>query len=219
MSANLDPSTTLEVLGVREAQKARTRAALLEAGRAAFAELGYEQTTIADIASRADVASGTVYVHFAGGKEELVEALLADFNDGLARALAPILEHGSSAPLPQLVRAAAEAFFDHWEANGDFVRTYAQRSAAGVSIEGLRDGVNPPVANLLRHALAGAMGDRATCNADADLLAHAVLAMWLRVGLQYFYHPHVTREAALATLVRATVGAVRAVLFDEVDHA
>jgi AcrR family transcriptional regulator len=219
MSANAPLDGGPGSLGVREAQKARTRAALLEAGRAAFAGLGYEQTRIADIASRAGVASGTVYLHFPEGKEALVDALLAEFNEGMARALAPVLAGASEAPLERLVRDAAEAFFTHWDRHRDFVRTYAERSTAGVTIESLRDGVNPPVADLLRRALTEAMGPTATCSEDADLLAHAVLAMWLRLGLQYLYNPHVTRDAALAILVRATVGAVGAVLLEEVDHA
>jgi AcrR family transcriptional regulator len=218
MSSSSRAPIAQESRGIRQVQKARTRAALLDAGRQAFAELGYAQTTIADIASRAGVASGTVYVHFAG-KEELVDALLADFNAELARTLEPILEQAPVMPLPDLVRCAAEAFLDHWDRKRDFVRTYAERSSAGVTLEGLRDGVNPPVAHVLRTALVAAMGPRASGSADADLLAHAVLAMWLRVGLQYLYHPHVTRNAALSTLVRATVGAVSAALLEEADHA
>jgi AcrR family transcriptional regulator len=219
MSSSLSASTVRASVGSRKAQKARTRQALLDAGRAAFAEVGYARTTIGDIASRAGVAGGTVYVHFADGKEELADALLAEFNEALARRLAPILQGSSEASLEARVRAAAEAFLDHWDAHRDLVSTYVERSTSGVSLEGMRDGVNPPAAELLRATLASARGATATGGAAPDLLAHAVLAMWLRVGLQYLYVPHVTREAALTTLVRATVGAVRAVLFEEVSHA
>lgn len=204
--------------GSRKARKARTRAALLEAGRQAFAEKGYADTNIADIASRAGVATGTVYVHFEG-KEALVDELLAAFNAQLAAALEPLLATAPDVSLPVLVRRVAETFLDHWEAHRDFVRTYAERSSAGVPMEGLRDGVNPPVAGVLRRALAAAVDPGAIRAADPDLLAHALLAMWLRVGLQYLFNDHVTRETALATLVHATVGAVRAVLEGEADHA
>jgi AcrR family transcriptional regulator len=60
-----------------ERRKARTRAALLAAARALFASQGMEQTAIAEIAERADVATGSFYNYFAG-KEQLLEALLED---------------------------------------------------------------------------------------------------------------------------------------------
>jgi AcrR family transcriptional regulator len=58
-----------------ERRKARTRAALLAAARALFASRGMEQTTIAEIAAHADVATGSFYNYFAG-KEQLLESLL-----------------------------------------------------------------------------------------------------------------------------------------------
>jgi AcrR family transcriptional regulator len=60
-----------------ERRKARTRAALLAAARQLFASQGMEQTAIAEIAERADVATGSFYNYFAG-KEQLLEALLEE---------------------------------------------------------------------------------------------------------------------------------------------
>jgi AcrR family transcriptional regulator len=60
-----------------ERRKARTRAALLAAARALFASRGMEQTTVAEIAERADVATGSFYNYFAG-KEQLLESLLEE---------------------------------------------------------------------------------------------------------------------------------------------
>jgi AcrR family transcriptional regulator len=69
------PDPTAE--GRVERRKARTRAALLSAARALFAGRGMEQTTIAEIAEGADVATGSFYNYFAT-KEQLLEALLED---------------------------------------------------------------------------------------------------------------------------------------------
>ncbi len=60
-----------------ERRKARTRAALLSAARQLFASQGMEQTTIAEIAERADVATGSFYNYFAT-KEALLEAVLEE---------------------------------------------------------------------------------------------------------------------------------------------
>src|SRR5262249_24455017 len=58
-----------------ERRKARTRRNLLAAARHLFAARGVEDTTIADIAERADIAIGSFYNHFST-KEELLDALI-----------------------------------------------------------------------------------------------------------------------------------------------
>ncbi len=50
-----------------------TRERILAAGAAAFAENGFEATTLADIASRCDVSAPAIYNHFANKDEVLVE--------------------------------------------------------------------------------------------------------------------------------------------------
>ena len=55
----------------RERKKLRTREAIQNAAFELFAERGYRETTIREIAERADVAPRTVTVHFPT-KEELL---------------------------------------------------------------------------------------------------------------------------------------------------
>lgn len=57
--------------GRREASKQATRNALLAAAKAAFAERGFEATTVRDIASAANVTERTFYRYF-DGKEGLI---------------------------------------------------------------------------------------------------------------------------------------------------
>lgn len=51
-------------MATRVEQREQTRAQLLAVAREAFAEAGFDGTTIRAIATRAGVASGTVFVHF-----------------------------------------------------------------------------------------------------------------------------------------------------------
>ena len=48
---------------------------ILDAAADLFVHYGYDKTTVANIASRAGVSKGTIYLHF-GSKDELLEALI-----------------------------------------------------------------------------------------------------------------------------------------------
>ncbi len=56
--------------------KARTRERIVAAGRAVFAEIGYEQATIDDVMARAGLTRGGFYAHFAGKEALFAEAIL-----------------------------------------------------------------------------------------------------------------------------------------------
>src|ERR1700758_3720174 len=71
----------------QQRRKRRTRQAIQAAALELFAERGYRETTINDIAERADVAPRTVTVHFPAKEELLFDAepfTLESLNDRLA---------------------------------------------------------------------------------------------------------------------------------------
>jgi AcrR family transcriptional regulator len=61
----------MENTGLRERKKARTRRHIADVAARLFAERGYEQVAVVDVAREAEVAEQTVYNHF-GNKEQLV---------------------------------------------------------------------------------------------------------------------------------------------------
>ena len=194
----------------RKAQKAATRTAIRNAARTCFFGRGYDATAIADIASTANVAHGTFYVHF-NNKAELLDELLVEFNDGLAARLSPLFAN-PGAELVTTVRSTAEIFLDYWHDRRDFVECYAQRSATGIDPSSLRDGVNPPMFNLLRGALTMVAAGRGTAAGDWELITQGVLALWMRIGMQYLFNERVTRTSAVDTLVAMSIGAINATL-------
>src|SRR6185437_11920383 len=64
----------MEQVDRQQRRKRRTRQAIQEAALELFAERGYRETTINDIAERADVAPRTVTVHFPAKEELLFDA-------------------------------------------------------------------------------------------------------------------------------------------------
>lgn len=82
------------------------RADILQAARAVFAEQGFVGSRIADIATRAGVATGTVYLYFES-KEALVAALVDDLLARLSVELCAVLDRPTSvAPVAETIKAA-----------------------------------------------------------------------------------------------------------------
>ncbi len=61
--------------GRLERRKARTRAAIIDAATALFHERGFEETSIQQIAERADTGVGTLYGYF-GSKDQILREVL-----------------------------------------------------------------------------------------------------------------------------------------------
>jgi AcrR family transcriptional regulator len=70
--------------GLRELKKTRTRRAIADAAARLFAERGYEQVAVSDVARAAEVSEQTVYNYFQT-KEQLVTDLHQYFQDELGR--------------------------------------------------------------------------------------------------------------------------------------
>jgi AcrR family transcriptional regulator len=113
----------------RKEKAAETEAALKDAAKRVFAAKGYLNTKITDITAEAGRAAGSFYNHFAG-KEELLEALLADLaaqSDKNAEAE----DHKADFTDPDAVRWHVRAY---WEYHRDNVATMlALRQAAMVN--------------------------------------------------------------------------------------
>ncbi len=207
MSSKPAPASTSS----RSEKKASTRAALKKAALACFAELGFRDAQIGDIARRAGVAHGTFYVHFAS-KEELVDELLAEFNRALVERLERAWREQDAADPRATARRLAEICLDHWRRERELLAAFAERAGAAASLPALRDGINPPVADFLAARLRDLAAAGGAPLPQADLVAHALLGLWTRVGLQYLFGPKVSRAQAVEVLASLSLGALAAVV-------
>jgi AcrR family transcriptional regulator len=85
-----------------------TRAALLEAATALFAERGYAGTSLENVASASQVTRGAVYHHF-DGKQALLEAVL---DQQESRAVEEIMAAATAEDSWEAAMNAVEAFLD-----------------------------------------------------------------------------------------------------------
>jgi AcrR family transcriptional regulator len=73
-------------LGLRERKKQQTRQLIADTARGLFAERGFEQVTVAEVARAADVSEGTVFNYFPS-KEDLVYGRMEVFEAEMLQAL------------------------------------------------------------------------------------------------------------------------------------
>lgn len=98
----------MEDLGLRERKKLRTRRALVVAALRLFRTKGYAQTTVAEIAAEADVATKTFFNYF-GGKDEV---LFADAEDRVDIMLRTITERAETDTVIDVLMRAIERLMD-----------------------------------------------------------------------------------------------------------
>ncbi|MDA3628819.1 TetR/AcrR family transcriptional regulator [Saccharopolyspora sp. WRP15-2] len=112
--------------GAATERGARTRAALVAAASACFAEFGYNSTRIADIVQNAGVAHGSFYRHFAGKGEILVAVIEPCVRDLLetSRRTEPGEDERSA-----LIRATT-AYFTTYARHRHLMRVTREASAA-----------------------------------------------------------------------------------------
>ncbi|HZT66262.1 MAG TPA: TetR/AcrR family transcriptional regulator [Acidimicrobiales bacterium] len=91
-------------------QTARTRAALVAAGRRLFAERGFADTSTEELVRTAGVTRGALYHHFRD-KRDLFEAVYEDVEAGLADEVTRSVPFGHAGPL-EVLRRGADAFLD-----------------------------------------------------------------------------------------------------------
>lgn len=102
--------------GLRERKKLRTRQAIATAALRLFAERGYEETTIADIAAAADVAPRTFFGYFPS-KEDVV---FAEIDDRLAEVAERLRRTSGETPMETIRRSIVDVLNAVVSEHGDY---------------------------------------------------------------------------------------------------
>lgn len=189
--------------GRRAATKAANRAAILDAARAVFAELGYGGTSVRDVVRRTDLASGTFYNYFPD-KESLFRAVLEQSAEAVrARVQAARREAGS---LEEFVAAGYREYFGFlaedpeafalMRRNSGTIRAMFDEPIFGAGIDELaadlrmamKIGIVPPV--------------------DAEYMAAAMVGAALEVGVAMIQREPPDVEGATLFATRVFLGGI-----------
>lgn len=138
---------------IRQRDRERTRAELLEVATTTFAESGYSGTRVDEIADRTRTTKRMIYYYF-GGKEQLYLAVLEKAYRGIREAERE-LGVGDLEPT-EAVRRIAELTYDHHLNHSEFIRLVTieniHRGAFIRRLESLRE-LNQPALGLLDEVL------------------------------------------------------------------
>ena len=99
-------------------RKQRTRALLRDAMIALILEKGYDAVTVQDITDRANLGRATFYLHYKGGKDELLLSMLEDIQTEILQQVGTISEAG----LLTDGQSPSVYAFKYAEENADFHR-------------------------------------------------------------------------------------------------
>lgn len=166
-------------LNTRQQNKAETRRLLLNAGLDLFLEQGYEKTNTVEIASKAGVAVGTLYLHF-GDKAGLLQEILLQGALTLHERVMHVYLNPPSDP-NTLARAHVETIVQFLEENqkeGRFLLDYASRrdSASAIVIDKIVEQIRLSIESgaktgVYRSDINPALAARAEANMNLGLLA------------------------------------------------
>jgi AcrR family transcriptional regulator len=186
--------------GKRELTKAQNRAAIVDAAREVFAELGYDAAAVRDVIRRTDLASGTFYNYFPD-KETVFRALLDESARDVRRRLLAV--RAGAHTLEEFVGDAYRAWFEFLvedrmmfelvQRNADTIRAMVGDPILGAGVQELLDDLRaaiergdiPPVdADYLAGAMVGAAFELAIrmaerCPPDVDGAARFATNLFL----------------------------------------
>jgi TetR/AcrR family transcriptional regulator len=105
----------------REREKEERRQSILQAARAVFFENGFHRATVDDVAERAEVSKGTVYLYYES-KETILAFLLLEGLDELVDTLAAAYAATEPLAATERVRRLSQAYLTFFEEQPEYFR-------------------------------------------------------------------------------------------------
>lgn len=197
----MSPRSTRKLPYKPRLPRGQRRELIEQAAAALFAERGYADTSLEDVAAAAGVSRPVIYDHFAT-KRELHDALMTRHLRELMEFIA-IQTLAEAGDLERRLRAGISAFFEFMEAD-----TYAWRIVMREPLTGgPAAGADPQLQSELTAGLAALIQQAAT-ETGADLAADRVTRFaesfrWLCAGLATWWwdHREITRDEIVDTIM------------------
>lgn len=156
-----------------------TKAKLLEAAEAVFAECGYQQASVSKITARAGIGQGTFYLYFET-KLDLFEQLIEDLNRRVRKAMSVGAARGANR-----VESEREGFREFFRFTAEHPALYRViREAEQVSPESMHRHYERIVAGYI-DGLTKALVENEIADQDPEVSAWALMGVGEMIGMRY----------------------------------
>src|SRR3954463_12217733 len=200
-SGSLEEMTAPIASGRREATKQANRAAILDAARLVFAELGYGAATVRDIVRRTDLATGTFYNYFPD-KESVFRALVEEAARQVREVVRAARRRAKDAE--SFVREGYRAYFSYVASDRtlfEVMRRNAGTVRALFDVPALGAGTDELEADLRAAIAAGLVPAH-----DARLMAAAMVGAGFEIAVRMLESDPPDVEAAVSFATQLFVG-------------
>lgn len=173
----------------RQQRGDETRAELIQAAAQAFAEQGYDATSVAAICQRVGVSKGAFYHHF-GSKQDLFLSLLDFWLEGLVKQL-EVARLGASSMPGGLIRMAEEAR-TVFEMAGRYVPIFLEFSAQARRDPAILERTLEPYRTyrgFFARLIQSGIADGSLRDVDPYLTAEIILSMAVGLLWQSVHYP------------------------------
>ena len=192
----------------RQVQKEQTRALLVDAALRVFAEHGYEEATVEDIAAAAGYSKGAYYFHFASKEDIFLELLEQWIGEQTERLRA----FDEATPVAAALLETLEAFLSYGERDSVWPLLLVEFWAQARRHEAIRRGLDRAYTTwqrlLARSFRRAADSGLVSPRLDPDAAARLVLAAHDGLAVEICVDP----EGARSISLRRVVGALLAYL-------
>ena len=124
------PATVPQRFSYRKVEQSARRRRILDAAEAVFSARGYHEASITEIAIRADLAAGTIYLYFRAKADLYGNVIVEKMNEVVDHAEAALRSNVSA---KVSLRAAVQALFAYHESNREFFELFLYQQQMATS--------------------------------------------------------------------------------------
>jgi len=204
----MDPSKTMSRSAMRRRREKEMRyRTILEAAESLFARQGYQQTSIEQIADKAEVSVGTVYFYFKK-KEEILINLMEDIGFQLRKLLGTEFRRADASP--DGLKNAGLSFFQSFCLNYPEKISVFYRESVGQSIEverqrkNLHMQITADIEGALKRIRKGQKIRYQDDELSPELMAVCIVGIYERVACHYL----LWKESKKSDIMKLAQGAV-----------
>jgi AcrR family transcriptional regulator len=197
--------------GVRQKKHARTEAAILRAAASLITRKGFENTSIEDIADRAEVGVGTVYNYF-GSKNALLLALMQHDTEDLLKGGEAVLAEPPKKPeaaLTELFWIYAHGFLGRYDRKllrEVFAAAFHQPEELGQELTRMDFQLMSQVGRLIEKFQRDEILKKSLPLQQAEMVLYGAFAVAVIMYLQYAEMPLESVRGQLASSIELILG-------------